>query len=311
MLALLADLDREAWKYSDVNKALARLSLFPSSATWQVTGADIADGKISLSGEKIIELTLDAVDQNKIETNLQIDIAGQSDVTIFERQVGQGAYWKNINIHVTVGKNARLRYYRLFEDDAQSVVTQFTHVDLARDARSEIVTLSGFSGFSRNEWTVNLNGEGADADLSGLTSLRGKNHGDTTVCVNHLAPYGKSSQFFKTVLADQSRGVYQGKIHVHRDAQKTDGFQMSSHLLLSPLAEMDVKPELEIYADDVKCSHGSTAGEMDETPLFYLRSRGLSEDAARKLLLDAFMAEILDRIKNDDIRQKFSLSLIA
>jgi Fe-S cluster assembly protein SufD len=141
--------------------------------------------------------------------------------------------------------------------------------------------------------------------VSGLSLLAGKQHSDTTICVEHIAPHCKSSQFFKTVLNDQSRGVFQGKIHVHKDAQKTDGYQLSNNLLLSRLAEMDVKPELEIYADDVKCSHGTTTGELDETPLFYLMSRGISKEDARKLLLEAFLGEVLDKISHDDVRTLF------
>lgn len=102
-----------------------------------------------------------------------------------------------------------------------------------------------------------------------------------------------------------SRGVFQGKIHVHKEAQKTDGYQLSKNLLLSNLAEMDVKPELEIYADDVKCSHGTTTGELDETPLFYLMSRGISKEDARRLLLEAFMSEIFDKISNEEVRTLF------
>lgn len=304
MLALLADLDHEAWKYSDVKKAVGKLSLVGRDALWVVSGADLASGKITLSGEQKITLLLEAADQNKMDASLKIEIADNAAVTIFERQAGQGAYWKNITLDISVGKNACVDYYRMYEDDSLSVVTQVSTVDMARDARFNLVALSGSAAFVRNEWIVNINGEGAEADLCGLCVLGDKRHADTTVLVNHLVPHGKSSQFFKTVLRDAARGVYQGKIHVHKDAQKTDGFQMSNHLLLSPLAEMDVKPELEIYADDVKCSHGSTTGELDETPLFYLRSRGLSVEEARKLLLDAFMNEILDKVRDEDVRER-------
>ncbi|MEK7801516.1 MAG: SufD family Fe-S cluster assembly protein, partial [Pseudomonadota bacterium] len=157
-----------------------------------------------------------------------------------------------------------------------------------------------------SEYHVDMTGEGAEADLSGVALLRGKQHADTTIVVNHMEPYGRSSQFFKHILEDQSRGVFQGKIHVFKDAQKTNGYQLSNNLLLSPLAEMDVKPELEIYADDVKCSHGSTTGQLDETPMFYLMSRGISQEDARRLLIEAFLVEIVDKITIESVRTIFS-----
>ncbi|MEM6781757.1 MAG: SufD family Fe-S cluster assembly protein, partial [Pseudomonadota bacterium] len=110
------------------------------------------------------------------------------------------------------------------------------------------------------------------------------------------------NQFYRTVLADEARGVFQGKVHVHQIAQKTDGYQLSNALLLSPLAEMDTKPELEIYADDVKCSHGATTGQLDEEPLFYMQARGIPKDQSRMLLNQAFLGEVLDKIGDEAVK---------
>ncbi|OIN87054.1 MAG: Fe-S cluster assembly protein SufD [Alphaproteobacteria bacterium CG1_02_46_17] len=312
----LPDLDKEHWKYSNVNAVLAKLELVDQKPLWEMTGAfefmtvDQED-TIHLiipknrKVDKPIDLKLIGEDGKNLHTNVVIDVEEGANVKFVERQVGVGAYWKNISIALNIDANAQVGYYRLCEEDPFCVVTEFMTVNMERDARFNALVVNGCSGFGRNEFKVNLNGAGSEADLAGLALLRGKQHGDTTVCIDHIAPYCKSSQFFKTILEDQSRGVYQGKIHVYKDAQKTDGYQLSNNLLLSPLAEMDVKPELEIYADDVKCSHGTTTGELDETPMFYLRSRGLNEEDARHMLIEAFVGEVLDKVSDEQIRALF------
>lgn len=312
----LPDLDKEHWKYSNVNAALKKLDVVLSQPVWEMTGAfeflhpDIENGvHLSIPKNKQfmrpIELKLTGGEGQHLDTKIVIDVAEGASLKIIERQTGCGAYWKNIKVDINLAANAQLEYYRLCEEDPFCVVTEFLTANLARDARFNAVVVNGCSGFGRNEFKVHLNGAGAYADLSGLALLRGKQHGDTTICVDHIAPHCKSSQFFKTILQESARGVFQGKIHVYKDAQKSDGYQLSNNLLLSPLAEMDVKPELEIYADDVKCSHGTTTGELDETPMFYLRSRGLNEQDARKLLIEAFVGEVLDKMTDETIRALF------
>src|SRR6202000_3016604 len=155
---------------------------------------------------------------------------------------------------------------------------------------------------SRIEMHVDLNGPGAVAHLNGANILGGSQHADFTSVVGHRAPQGTSRQTVKNVLAGRSRGVFQGRIEVARDAQKTDGYQMNQALLLSPEAEIDCKPELEIFADDVKCSHVATVGELDAEQLFYLRSRGIPDAEARSILVRAFLAEALDAVTDDTIR---------
>lgn len=319
MPSLLPDLDKEHWKYSNINAALGKLNVEPQAPLWEMSGAysflkvdalpRTADVHLVIPrGRTValpIELMLAGKDHSEIKSLIRIDVEDGASATIIERQGGSGAYWKNISADIRVGKNARLQYFRLCEDDPFSVTSIFATVELERDAHFQALIINGCSGFGRHEFTVNMNGENSEADLSGLSLLRGKQHADTTVCVNHMVPHCRSSQFFKTILDGQSRGVYQGKIHVHKDAQKTDGYQLSRNLLLSRQAEMDVKPELEIYADDVKCSHGSTAGDLDETPMFYLMSRGIPEADARRMLISAFAEEVLDKIQSDDVRKLF------
>ncbi len=148
-----------------------------------------------------------------------------------------------------------------------------------------------------NDMHVLLNGEEAQAALNGLMLLNGKEEAKMRTCVEHIAPHCASRQIYKSVLNGKSRADFNGKIIVAPHAQKSDGYQLSRALLLSDQAEMDVRPELEINADDVKCSHGSTIGDLDEDALFYFRARGLSEAQARELLIEAFVGEMIDEIQ--------------
>ena len=147
---------------------------------------------------------------------------------------------------------------------------------------------------------------GVDCRLDGVYLATGKQVVDNTTYVEHAAPECRSRQVYKGVLDGQSRGVFQGKVHVMRDAQKTDGHQLSRALLLSPRAEIDARPELEIYADDVKCSHGATAGELDEDSLFYLLSRGIPQATARRMLIEAFLSEAIAEIPLQPVAEDFS-----
>ena len=157
----------------------------------------------------------------------------------------------------------------------------------------------------RNEIHATLAGSDAQIALNGVMLGRGDDHLDTTTRITHAVAGCASRQTYKTILDGAARGVFQGKITVAEDAQKTDGYQLSRALLLSDKAEMDAKPELEIYADDVKCSHGSTIGDLDTEALFYLRSRGLNEAEARALLMRAFIAETIDAVAVEECREGF------
>ncbi len=235
-----------------------------------------------------------------------IRVGDNADFTIVEYHQGEGEFWNNALTHIHVGKNARLRHYRVQENGLESLYTQNTHVKVERDGNYESFILTTGGNLSRNQVHGELLGENGNCSVSGLNLLSGKQTGDTTLLIEHKAPHCQSNQYFKTILNDGAHGVFQGKIFVDQIAQKTDGYQLSNNILMSPLAEMSIKPELEIYADDVKCSHGSTTGQLDETPLFYLRSRGLSEMEARRLLLEAFVGEVLDKITHEAVHKEIS-----
>jgi Fe-S cluster assembly protein SufD len=173
---------------------------------------------------------------------------------------------------------------------------------VAAGATYDNFTLNAGGKLVRNEIHASLDGPKATCHMNGAQLLRDGQHADTTTVLDHAAPDCASRQTYKTVLSGRSRGVFQGRIHVHQVAQRTDGYQMNQALLLSPEAEIDSKPQLEIYADDVKCSHGATVGEIDANQLFYLRARGIPEPKARSMLVEAFLAEAVEVVQEDTAR---------
>jgi Fe-S cluster assembly protein SufD len=212
----------------------------------------------------------------------------------------------NTAINVVVEKAATLHHYRWQNETADTTHLTTSTITVERDASYDSFVLTTGAKLARQDSTAHMVGENCECRLNGVYLLADKQHQDTTILVHHKAPHGRSNQTFKGIIDDHAKAVFQGKVFVHRGAQKTDGYQLNNALLLSNTAEVDVKPELEIYADDVKCSHGATTGQIDTGPLFYLRSRGLSEAQARLLLMQAFVGPALEEIRNDNVREIFS-----
>lgn len=289
---------QEEWKYTNVSKAIPQ----------NLTRADDKEivihknrGQTSGQVEEILFTGRDGMLHAPV---LKVVLEDGAELTLIERHEGAGAYWKNMAVEVVLGANARLRHYRIVED--AGVVTLHTQISQKQDSFYNGFTLIKGGALVRNETHAALRGKNSECDISGVNLLKGKQHADTTIVITHEAPHCRSSQFFRSVLGDESRGVFQGKIHVNREAQKTDGYQLSNALLLSDRAEMDTKPELEIYADDVKCSHGATCGQLDHEPLFYLRSRGLTEVEARMLLVQAFVDEAVEKVADEKTRSSIA-----
>ncbi|MBI1327191.1 MAG: Fe-S cluster assembly protein SufD [Alphaproteobacteria bacterium] len=220
-------------------------------------------------------------------------------IEYFEEGAGS---WHNAFAQIKLARDSKLTHIRFFEGKADTIHTVTTHALLAENANYKQISLTTSAGLLRQENHIELQGEHAEVTIGGIIALHGKDHVDNTILIEHKAENCRSNQHFKYLLNDESKGVFQGKVHVHKQAQKTDGFQRCNTILLSPDAVMNTKPELEIYADDVKCSHGTTTGELDETPLFYLRSRGLPEKDARRLLLQAFIGEVLELVDDENTR---------
>ena len=287
----------ESWKYTNLPRAV------PDGLTRDTNEEEIIihlkKGEVRQVPE-IVEF--EGNDGTMQIAQMAIKLEEGAEMTLIERHTGEGEYWKNRVTQIDVAKNAKLTHYRIQNDSKQAINTNMVHMSIARDAVYDSVNLNIGGKLTRHEIKAVIEGENAECTLNGLNLLNGDQHGDTTILIEHQAPNCQSNQFYRTLLDDKSRGVFQGKVHVHQEAQKTDGYQLANTLLLSPDAEMDVKPELEIYADDVKCSHGSTIGQIDEEPLFYLRQRGLTDAQARLLLVQAFVDEVVEKVEDENIR---------
>lgn len=249
------------------------------------------------AGVEVAEpLMMDIITEGEAFCSAQsiIRLGANARLTVFEDHGSSGKFWKNIVTRVVLGPGAKLTHIRIQEDSAEAVYTQTTNVEIGKDAAYEGLNLATGAALSRNQVRVAMNGTGGVCHINGVNLMRGTQHADTTILVDHFAPHCESNQNMRTILSDQAHGVFQGKIHVHQPAQKTNGYQLSKALILSEGAEMDTKPELEIYADDVKCSHGATTGRLDEEPLFYMQSRGIDRDAAKALLIQSFAADVLN-----------------
>jgi Fe-S cluster assembly protein SufD len=213
---------------------------------------------------------------------------------------------RNAVTEVEVGNKARLNHIKIQRESEASFHLVSWLVKLDTDANYKAFQFSTGAVLSRSQIYAAFAGEGSSLDVSGALLMRNHQHCDTTLLVEHRVPRCVSRELFKAVLDNEARGVFQGKIIVSPGAQKTDGKQMAQALLLSETAEFDSKPELEIFADDVVCGHGSTSGQIDEDLLFYLESRGLPEAQARALLIQAFVGEAVDRIEHEGLREALS-----
>ena len=208
----------------------------------------------------------------------------------------------NINYQFKIEKDAILKNYKIDHKLNSNIKYFFNNIDLEHNSLAESFIFSTGSKFIKNEINCNLNDQYSSAFINGIINLKNDQHHEIKTNINHLAENTKSYQLIKSVLNDNSKGVYQGKIFVNSKAQKTDGYQLSKALLLNKNTEFDAKPELEIYADDVKCSHGSTSGNLDEDVIFYLMSRGLNYQQSKKLLINGFLLDVVEKITDLEIK---------
>jgi Fe-S cluster assembly protein SufD len=207
---------------------------------------------------------------------------------------------------VFVDENAIFENYKLQNKDNDStlITNSWIHQKSNSSTITNLLTLN--PGTIRNNLHVTLNGQNCNTDLYGLYLVDKEQHVDNNVVVDHAQPNNHSNQLFKGILDDQATAVFNGLIHVRKDAQKTNAFQKNQNILLTDKATVDSNPQLEIYADDVKCSHGSTVGQLDSEAMFYMRSRGISEDVARMALMNAFAAAIIDKINIEPLRERIN-----
>jgi Fe-S cluster assembly protein SufD len=215
-------------------------------------------------------------------------------------------YFTNAVVEIFVGENARLMHYKVQREDEKAFHIANTTVDMERNSSYNSTAINVGAALSRHNIGIVLDHEGSECWIDGLYMVGDGQHTDTHSLIDHISPHCKSHQLYKGVLTEKSRAVFNGKVFVHKEAQKTDAFQTNKNLLLSNEARVDTKPQLEIFADDVKCSHGATVGQLEEEELFYLISRGLREETARNLLTYGFAEEIIEKIKLNSIKDELN-----
>ena len=278
---------------NNLNKALSN----------KLTKIKILEGKII---EKPIIIYNDTTSNNItniINARSKIILEKNSSVTIlnlFYNKINDS--FINLNFDFDIKENSNFKNYviDLFNND--NCKYSFTNINIAKNGYYENFIYSAGSKYSRNEINCNLNENYSSAFINGIININDNKHHEIKTNINHLSENTKSHQLIKSVLNDQSNAAYQGKIFVEKEAQKTDGYQLSRALLLNQNTEFNAKPELEIYADDVKCSHGSTSGNLDQNAIFYLMSRGIGYVEAKKLLIDGFINDVIEKITNKEVK---------
>lgn len=264
---------------------------------------DILVLRVSAKVEKPVEILSEARGNVQFHGRLLVLVEAGASLILSEIHRGAGAGFANWVTEAFVAEGGELQHVTLQDESLDATHIAALGLDLARGARYKGALLHLGARLARQEVFAILSGEGADFSLDGGTLAVGAQHVDNTTRVIHRAPGCPSHQLFKTVLDEQAHGVFQGTLFVERTGQKTAAYQMSRALMLSDRAAMDNKPELEIYADDVKCGHGATIGDIDETALFYLKSRGIGDATARRLLIEAFLGEVAATVGHQALRE--------
>lgn len=238
-------------------------------------------------------------------------VGASAQATLVESHVGvgEGSYFSNSVTHVTVEDEAVFHHYKLQNEARSAYHVAMTHVTCGEKVIYDNFALSCGAKLARNEIRGKLDGSEILYAVNGVYMAAANQHLDNTTFIEHAKPNSQSREIYKGVLDENGRGVFQGKILVQRPAQKTDGYQMNRALLLSRKAEIDSKPELEIYADDVKCSHGATVGELDDNQLFYLKARGIPEHDARNMLIEAYLRDALEEIRIESVAEAFGAKI--
>ena len=312
----------EAWKYTDLRRFLrdtptasGEASVAPGGPFAALGGEELAfvNGRSEGFPGIVAEGVVDAPVRLRFvsteagaghQATARIDVAAGGALTLLESHEGRAAnYVSNVALNISVGEGAHLTRIVLTEDDADAIALSRADVALGAGATFDQTIVSTGAKLQRLETHVAHPGQGASVRMDGLYLLDGARHADLTSVVTHQGKDGVTSQLAKGVVRDTARGVFQGKIVVERGADGTDA-QMGHHaLILSERGEVDAKPELVIYADEVSCAHGNTVGTLDESALFYMQQRGLPEDEARALLVQAFLIEVADRIDHEGARE--------
>lgn len=255
----------------------------------------------------IIHVATEEGHDSQHSPRLRIVVGKQSEVTINEFFVTQGDfyYFSNPMTQVVIEEGARVEHCLMQDNGKRAVHVGKNIFTLARDSFLNTFSLNCGSQLSRQNMLVDLNHEGASAKMNGVYALTDAQEADQFLTVNHHVGQTTSEQLYKGILAERSHGIFTGKIFIHKDAQNANAAQLNNNLLLGDKAKINTRPQLEIYADDVKCTHGATVGQLDAEQLFYLESRGIPKDRANKMILAAFASQVLMNVKNESLRNFF------
>ena len=297
-----------------VQEHFGRLADIERNAMTALNAANAEDGaviEVSDAVEGFVHLVFVGSDGYESHPRNLIVAGDASQIAVVESYIGSGTYFTNTVTEIVAGAGAVVDHYKI---ECESRAAFHTGTVYSRQDRSSSVTSRNISiggKLVRSDVVGALDGEGASLVLDGLYVAAQDQHIDQHTVIDHVRPHGESIELYKGILDDNSRGIFDGKIVVRPGAQKTNSQQSNHNLLLSEMAIVDSKPTLEIHNDDVKCSHGSTIGQLAEEPLFYLRSRGIGEEEARNLLIYAFASEIVERMKIEPVREQVGRALFA
>lgn len=272
---------------------------------------EVADGVTLDAPLHVVHVTT-AADAPTMTHPRVVVVAGKnSDAAVIESYVGLGssAYFTNAVVQIAVGENAGLRHYKVQREAPEAFHVAFQHAALAKSARFSTLSVTMGGSLVRNDIHTILDGEGIDARVDGLYLADGRRHVDNHTFIRHAQPHCHSFELYKGILDDKARGVFNGRIYVDPVAQKTDAKQENNCILLSDEARINSNPQLEIFADDVKCTHGAAIGKTDDTAIFYLRSRGIPLHEARDLMVYAFASEVLERIELEPLKVRLEADL--
>lgn len=269
-----------------------------------VQGLYIRSAKNSDNLPVFIYHFVDASEKVIVHPRILVMSAAQSKLHIYEKSFikGDSAALSNHIFEAEVKENAELSYTKLQNHTSDTYTVDGIYAHQERDSRFYTNTYSFKGALIRNNLYINVDGENCEAHMNGLYQVSGHSHVDNNTTVDHRKPHSFSNELYKGIINEQARAVFNGKIYVRPDAQKTNAFQANNNILLSDMATVNTKPQLEIWADDVKCSHGCTTGQLDKEAIFYLRSRGIEKNKARAMMLNAFAKEALDEVRNDIVK---------
>jgi Fe-S cluster assembly protein SufD len=287
---------------------LARYAAFAHQPFVALNTASLEDGAFLHVPEgrvlpKPVHLLFISAGERTMSNPRTLIVAGaRAEAHIIETYAGEGEYFTNAVTELALGEGAIVDHYKLQRESgtASHIATVQGYQERSSVLTSHSVSLGG--ALVRNDINSTLNGPGGECTLNGLYLASGEQHIDNHTALDHAMPHCASREYYRGILSGRATGVFNGKIIVRKDAQKTDAIQSNKNLLLSEEASINTKPQLEIYADDVRCTHGATVGQLDAEALFYLRSRGIGGEEARRLLISAFASDVLDRIRLEPLR---------